>query len=299
MRGDGRIKSMLANARAGGYALGYFESWNLDSLQGILDAAEQTRSPIILGFNGEFLSGPERVAGERLELYAAMGRAACATARVPCALIFNECPNDAWVRRASEVGFDIVMPADPHAAYEQCVERVAAIVRHAHERGVAVEAEVGELPCGASGVVERDPRGLTDPAAAADFVKRTGVDLLGVSVGNIHIMVKGERPLDLDRLAAIRERVPDTPLVLHGGTGIEAESLRQSIRLGVAKVNYGTYLKQRYLAAVRRALSHDEINPHELLGIGGKHDVMTIGRLAVRDAVLERIDLLGCTGRVP
>jgi ketose-bisphosphate aldolase len=297
MRTERRIKSMLANARAGGYALGYFESWNLESLQGILDAAEQTRSPVILGFNGEFLSGPERLAGERLELYAAMGRAACAAASVPCALIFNECPQDAWVRRAAELGFDIVMPADPHAPDEQYVQRVAAIVRHAHERTVAVEAELGELPCGASGAVEHHRGGLTDPALAADLVKRTGVDLLGVSVGNIHIMVKGERPLDLDRLAAIRERIPDTPLVLHGGTGIEAESLREAIRLGVAKVNYGTYLKQRYLAAVRRALSHDEINPHELLGIGGRDDVMTIGRLAVRDAVLERIGLLGCTGR--
>jgi hypothetical protein len=65
----------------------------------------------------------------------------------------------------------------------------------------------------------------------------------------------------------------------------------------VAKVNYGTYLKQRYLAAVRRAVSHDSSNPHELLGLGGPRDVMVAGRIAVRDAVLERIDVLGCCGK--
>jgi fructose/tagatose bisphosphate aldolase len=73
--------------------------------------------------------------------------------------------------------------------------------------------------------------------------------------------------------------------------------LREAIGLGVAKVNYGTYLKQRYLRAVRAALASDEVNPHELLGIGGAADVMVAGRLAVRDAVLERIEDLGCCGR--
>src|SRR4029453_14734242 len=91
---------MLAAARAGGYAVGYFESWNLESLQGVLDAAGQTRSPVIVGFNGDFLRGPSRATMERLELYAALGRAACDAAKVPCALIFNECPRDEWVVRA-------------------------------------------------------------------------------------------------------------------------------------------------------------------------------------------------------
>jgi len=85
--------------------------------------------------------------------------------------------------------------------------------------------------------------------------------------------------------------------VLHGGTGIEADSLREAIQLGVVKVNYGTYLKQRYLFAIRKALTHQNGNPHELLGIGGQSDVMNVGRAAVRDAVLERIGLLGCCGR--
>ncbi len=289
------IDRLMRGCREGGYAVGYFESWNLESLQGVLDAAEQTRSPIIIGFNGEFLSRQGRLAAERLTLYGAMGRAAAESARVPCGLIFNECPNDSWTVDAAAAGFNLVMPADPHAAYDEYVRRVKRIVRHCHERRVAVEGEIGELPCAASGRVEGSGQ-LTDPATAERFVRETSVDLLAVSVGNVHIQVTGEQDLDLDRLAAICARIP-VPLVLHGGTGITAKSLKEAIPLGVAKVNYGTYLKQRYLKAVRAALSHDVSNPHEMLGLGGEQDVMVAGRLAVREAVLERIDTLGCCGR--
>ena len=289
------IANLINGCREGGYAVGYFESWNLESLQGVLDAAEQTRSPIIIGFNGEFLSHDGRLVAERLTLYGALGVAAAQSARVPCGLIFNECPNDQWIRRAAACGFNLVMPADPLALHESYTSRVRQLVAHCHALGVAVEAEIGELPCGASGRVEGASR-LTDPEVAARFADQTGVDLLAVSAGNIHIHMSGEQDLDLDHLALLRRRV-SVPLVLHGGTGISATSLQEAIRLGVTKVNYGTYLKQDYLRAVRRALSREVVNPHEVLGMGGSDDVMVAGREAVRDAVLERIELLGCCGK--
>lgn len=291
------IAQLIARARAEKYALGYFESWSLDSLQGVIDAAEANRSPIIIGFNGDFLSRPERRFQERLEMYAALGKAAAASATVPCGLIFNECPRDDWVRRACDTGFNLVMPADPTASAPDYVERVKKIVAYAHPRGVAVEAELGELPCGATGHVQSGAA-MTDPEEARAFVQQTGIDLLAVSVGNIHILVKGERPLDLDRLEAIATKV-NTPLVLHGGTGISAASLQGAIALGVAKVNYGTYLKQRYLAALQKSLQPTAADPHALLGIGGDRDLMAAGRVAVRDAVNERIGLLGCCGKAP
>jgi ketose-bisphosphate aldolase len=290
------IPAMLASARARGYALGYFESWNLESLQGVIDAAERTRSPVIVGFNGDFLTRPERVAAERIQWHAALGRAAAETAHVPCGLIFNECPRDRFVKQAVTAGFNLVMLADPEAPHGDYVRRVAGLVKFAHQRGAAVEAEIDELPSGLSGEVVAGHSSLTDPRLVARFVAATGIDLLSISIGNVHVMVHGEQPLDLERLAQIRRRV-DVPLGLHGGTGIPAASLREAIRMGVAKVAYGTYLKQHYLAAVRQALDSDEINPHELLGMGGPQDVLVAGRLAVREAVLERIDVLGCCGR--
>jgi ketose-bisphosphate aldolase len=288
------ISELVRHAREHRYALGYFESWNFESLQGVLDAAEATRSPVIIGFNGEFLSHPDRQLSERLHCYAALGKAAAAGASVPCGFIFNECPDDEWVRNAVLAGFNLVMPADPGASFQDYSRRVAELTEFAHRYGVAVEAEVGHLPDGTAGT--RNGSQLTDPELAARFIQETGIDLLAVSVGNVHVMTKGEQDLDLGRLSQICLRVAK-PLVLHGGTGISATSLREAIGLGVTKVNYGTYLKQRYLSAVRLSLAPNVDNPHELLGIGGRRDVMIAGRIAVRDAVLERIGLLGCCGK--
>jgi ketose-bisphosphate aldolase len=290
------VAELLASARAEGYALGYFESWNIESLQGVIDAAEQTRSPVVIGFNGEFLTHPARGSEERIDLYGALGRAAAESATVPCGLLFNECPSEGHTRRAVDAGFNLVMLATTGGSFEEYSQSVASLVRLAHPRGVAVEAEIGQLPTGSGG--DHVPEGgmLTDPALAARFVAATGVDVLCVSVGNVHVLLAGEQDLNLGHLAAIRENV-DIPLALHGGTGITESSLREAIRLGVTKVAYGTYVKQRYLSAVRGALSGSEANPHKLLGIGGAEDVMVAGRLAVRDAILERIEWLGCCGR--
>lgn len=286
---------LLAHARRHRYAVGYFESWDMASLEGVIDAAEQCRAPIIVGFNGEFLARPDRALPVRLEWYAALGRSAAESARVPCAVMFNECPADAWVKRAIQVGFNLVMLADPEATHADLTCRTADIVRLAHAQGGAVEAELGLLPCGVSEHAE-GTSSLTDPDQAALFVRETGVDLLAVSAGNVHILLDGQRDLDLAHLAAIQQKV-DVPLVLHGGSGITANSLVQAIALGVVKVNYGTYLKQRCLAALRPALANADANPHHLLGFGGGADLMVVARQAVRDAVLERIELLGCCGK--
>lgn len=289
------VRVMMEEAQAGRYAVGYFESWNFESLSGVIDAAEQTRSPVILGFNGEFLTRPGRIATERIETYAAMTLASAEAADVPCGVMFNECPLDDCVRRAVDAGFDFVMSADGTAPFDQYTKRVAALAAYAHTRGVAMEAEIGDLPRGESGQIQAGDT-MTDPDLAARFVRDTNIDMLAVSVGNVHVLVNGQQDLNLDHLQSIRRKV-EIPLDLHGGTGITSDSLRQAIGLGVTKVAFGTYLKQRYLQAIRKTLKNEELNPHELLGMGGEKDVMIAGRLAVRDAVLERIELLGCCGR--
>jgi ketose-bisphosphate aldolase len=291
------IPDMMEHCRSEKYAIGYFESWNLESLQGVIDAAEQSQSPIIVGFNGEFLSHDQRLVDERLDLYAKLGRAAAEASSVPCGLIFNECPVDAWTRSAVEQGFTLVMPVDSSGSLDEYIERLRSIVEYAHAHQVAVEAEWGELPSGASGRVN-DEGFTTDPEMAARLVDETGIDLLAVSVGNVHIQLNGDSDLDLEHLVKLRARI-SVPLVLHGGTGISATSLQAAIDIGVRKVNYGTYLKQRYLQRISSMLSAKDrsVNPHELLGMGGPDDLLVAGRLAVRDAVLERIELLGCCGK--
>src|SRR5262249_48969072 len=152
--------------------------------------------------------------------------------------IFNECPDDAWVRRAVSAGFNLVMPVpaegETEAAYMQ---RVSSLSEFAHSQNVAVEAELGTLPFGAAEAVSHGE--VTNPDRARAFLAATGVDLLAISVGNVHVLLNGKQPLNLDRLAALHNAV-QTPFVLHGGTGIDDESLRAAIGLGVVKVNYGT-----------------------------------------------------------
>ena len=290
------VSQLLDNARKGGYAVGYFESWNFESLQGVIDASEQTRSPMIIGFNGEFLSHPGRLVQERISWYAALGKAAAESASVPVGLIFNECAQDDWIRNAIRAGFSQAMLDDPKASLEDLTKRAAELTKFAHENGAIFEAEISSLPCGSSGKIEDEGCFPTDVETAVKFVEQTGVDILAVSVGNVHVMLNGRQGLDLERLVELRKRI-DVHFDLHGGTGISADSLKGAISLGVTKVCYGTYVKKRYLDAIRKALSNDEPNPHKLLCVGGKEDVMVAGRLAVRDAVLERIELLGCCGK--
>jgi ketose-bisphosphate aldolase len=289
------IGEMMAHARRHRYAVGYFESWSIDSLYGVIDAAEAQRSPVIIGFNGEFLSHAGRVTAENVSIYGALGKAAATSAGVPCGFIFNECAQDEWTRAAVTAGFNLVMPADAAASLSEYTGRVAEIAAFAHGRSVAVEAELGKLPSGAPGEGDH-ASSVTDASLATTFVGETDIDLLAVSVGNVHIALRETQGLDLQRLAAIR-RVVDVPIVLHGGSGIAGESLRRAIDLGVTKVNYGTFLKRRYLESLRAALSVDEPNPHVLLGLGGPGDLMVVGRNAVREAVLERMPLLGSAGR--
>lgn len=280
------IPRLMQHARHHDYAVGYFESWSLESVQGVIDAAEATRSPIIIGFNGEWLAERAGASAQELRLYAALGRAAATEADVPVGFIFNECPNDGWVEQAIGAGFNLVMPADAEATLDDYTRRVKRLTSLAHSRQVAVEADF-----------EGDDLDITAYAeGAAKFVAATGVDLLAVSVGNEEIKLEGRAPLDLPRLEAVGRRL-DVPLVLHGGTGIDDDSIRAAIHLGVRKINYGTYMKQKYLRVIRGALAIDESNPHALLGDGSRTDLMVVGRQVVKDAVLERIELLGCCGK--
>ena len=131
-----------------------------------------------------------------------------------------------------------------------------------------------------------------------------GVDALGVSVGNVHILTQGKAGLDLDALARIRDAV-QVPLVLHGGTGIDPEHIAASVRLGVAKVNFGTALKQVYLAAVQKKLVqyHEPLSPHPFAGKGGEQDILMAGREAVkqkaRELMTRRAQLMHAGGPAP
>jgi ketose-bisphosphate aldolase len=287
------MKVMLENARREGYAACYCESWNLESLQAVVEAAEAEKSPIIAGFNGGFLLHSGQTTLEQLGYYAAL-RAALSRARVPVTFLLNESDSFEQIAQAIDLGFDAVMPENEDLPKEEYLHLVHQVVEKAHAHGVTVEAQVGHL-ADASGGTEAHP---TDPEEARAFVNATHIDALGIAVGNVHILTSGKRSLDLSALERIRAAV-EIPLVLHGGTGIPLELAARCVQLGVAKVNFGTGLKQAYLAAVRENLAHykEPMSPHPFLGMGGKHDILIAGREAVKAEVVKLVRAFGSSGK--
>jgi ketose-bisphosphate aldolase len=287
------MKEMLEDARKARYAACYCESWNLESLQAVVEAAEAEKSPIIAGFNGGFLLRSGQMTLEQLGYYACL-RAALARAKVPVTFLLNESHSLAQIEQGIDLGFDAVMPENEDLSKKEYLRLVKQVVEKAHTKGVSVEAQVGRL-ADASGGTEAQP---TEPEAARAFVNETQIDALGVAVGNVHILTSGKRSLDLAILARIQAAV-EIPLVLHGGTGIPLELAPLCIQLGVAKVNFGTGLKQAYLAATREKLAKykEPMSPHPFLGMGGENDILVAGREAVKAEVVKLLRAFGSSGK--
>jgi fructose-bisphosphate aldolase class II len=292
---------MLADAAARGYAVCYCESWNLESIEAVVEAAEECDSPIIAGFNGGFLRHSSRRKPENLSYYAGFS-VAIERSRVPVAFLLNESDSLDQMREAIELGFNAVMPENEGLSFEEYRELVKRAVALAHARGLWVEAQLGILPDGGTSRDGGSHNGhraeITDPDAARSFVEQTGVDALAVSIGNVHVLTAGKVAVDLEALHRIREKVK-VPLVLHGGSSLQPEIFQDLVRLGVAKFNFGTLLKQAYLDAVRERLATyaRPLNPHLFLGVGGRSDIMVAGREAVKAKVKELLHACGSAGR--
>jgi fructose/tagatose bisphosphate aldolase len=290
---------LMEDAERRGYAVGYFESWNMESLLAVADAAEAARSPVILGFSGIALPRKDRVMPEYLPDYAALGSAVCDRLSVPTCLLFNESPSYEWVVDAVEWGFGIVMFADEEMGYDGLVESTRKVCRVAHAASVAVEGEPHSLP-GVAGDLLSAPgeRHMTDPVRARQFVEETGIDAIAVNVGQAHLHGRGEVRLDLGRVAELK-RALTVPLVLHGATSVSRDDLGEAIRRGVRKINVGSALKRACMESMRAVLADigPDYNPYEVVGSGLPSDVMVACRRAVQEVSRVYMELFGSSGK--
>ncbi len=279
----------MAAAESDGYAVGYFEPWDLASLLAILQGAEQIRSPIMVGLSGIYL--PTFVGREirYFAAYAQASRLASEQAQVPVAYLFNETPYWDWAQASLELGFNVTMYSNPADDPETHVQRIGQLVEQGSAVGVEVQSELGSLM--------DDDSGNTDPEAAADFVRRTGVHALGITAGNRHVTT-GKYELNLELISRLAEAVP-VPLVLHGGTGAQDEQLREAIAQGIRQVNYGTTQRLVFVEHLANSLAQDwrAMDPHELLGTGLADDLMRPGLQAVSALVADKCHLLGSAGQ--
>ncbi|MDR1047565.1 MAG: class II fructose-bisphosphate aldolase [Treponema sp.] len=235
------LKEILADAQKRSYGVGYFNGFNLEMVRAYIRAAEDTRSPIIMGTAEGLLKYCDFDWLAPLMLHAAR------TAKVPVAVHLDHCYTFDNIMRALHVGFGSVMYDGSALSYEENVRNSVEVAKVCRPAGVGLECELGKVG-GGEGDIENI---YTDPEQAADFVEKTGTDFLAVSFGSTHGVYREAPRLDLNRLAAIRSKV-DKPLVLHGGSGLSDDDFRNSIKGGVCKVNIYTDIVTAAINSIRK-----------------------------------------------
>ena len=281
------ISEMLSEAREKRYAVGYFESWNLESTRAVIAAANEERSPVIIGFNGTIVDEHRR----DLEYYAAIGKVAARKAQVPVGLILNEASGFEQIILGIRYGFPTVMIDGSSMTFENNVRLTRKVVDVAHSANVSVEGQSDELPHSKAGILpEKDIKtNMTDPKKAQDFVNRTGVDALSVSVGNVHVLYKEYAEIDFERLEEIAKAV-DIPLVLHGATGIKDDSIKKAIELGICKINLGTALRLTFTVGIRNALG--------VRSLAEPEGVLELAEFELKEFVKTKMRVYGSSGKV-
>ena len=232
----------------------------LDHAEAFVDAAENTGLPLVL----QLSQNAVKYHGGRLR---PLGRALIELAEastVPVSVHLDHAESTDLCREAVELGCTSIMYDGSKLPDAQNRETTAEITAFAHEHGVSVEAELGEVG-GKNGV--HDPSARTNPEDAAQFVADTGVDLLAVAVGSSHAMATREAVLDNQLIAAIHELVP-VPLVLHGSSGVPDEGMVAAIQAGMTKINVSTHLNVVFTQGVRQILDANPkiVDPRKYVG---------------------------------
>jgi ketose-bisphosphate aldolase len=286
-----KAKDILKDAAERRYCVGYFESWDLESTAAVVRAAEKMKSPVIIGFCGEYLANPERRYAEDVSLYGTFLKKMAESSSVPTATLLNESTDINYAYKAIGAGFDMVMFVDEEMQVKPLTDLQKNLVAFAHSCDVAVEAELGVLPTANRNTSEVN-RGLnTDPDLAERFVAETGIDALAVAVGNVHLLEWEKAEIDLDLLEKIHNKV-SVPLVLHGGTGIDKSVFREAAARGIAKVNVGAGMKRVVINSYKRYFEGNDVsgmNPNLVLGNGGKTDIQRLAHDELVDFVAEFI----------
>jgi fructose-bisphosphate aldolase, class II len=279
----------IQTAHREGWAVGAFNANTLEQMQAVVLAAQAENAPVIIQVSHRALlyvgSGSE-IRG--LQYMAALGKIAAASVDAPVSLHLDHA-NEDEVLQAIALGFTSVMYDGNDLPFAENVTKTKWLCAIAHAAGVCMEAEIGEVPKPDGAAYDASEISLTTPDEAEAFVHATGIDLLAVALGSVHGLKDKSVSLDMARLRAIRERV-ETPLVLHGSSGVNDEDIAQGVKLGLAKVNIATQLSKAFTGAVRAALTADSelVDPRKYLGPG---------RTAQIETVRERIRFLGAAGK--
>ena len=272
------LREVLKDAREKKYGVGLFNTVSLEMAKGVLGAAEELKSPVIIGTAEVLL--PYASLEELAYFLVPMAK----KASVPVVLHFDHGLTDTKIVEALRLGFSSIMYDCSTDTYENNIARVARMVKIAGMFGASVEGELGHV--GANDESAGDDSIYTEPDQARDFALRTGVDALAVAIGTAHGAYRSAPKLDIPRLREIAQAV-ETPLVLHGGSGLSVQNFQDCIQAGIAKVNIFTDLDVAAAKAV-----HDGWQP----GMG-MTSLMGPQAQAVKAVVLEKMGIFGSAGK--
>jgi fructose-bisphosphate aldolase class II len=250
------MKEILADAQKKGYGVGFFNGVNQEMIRSYVRAAEDTRSPIIIGTAEGLLKYSE------FDWLAPLMLDAARRAKVPVAVHLDHTYTFENIMRALYAGFGSVMFDGSSLSYSENISKSAEIAKIAHPMGVGLESELGKVGGLEEGDGKKAGNIYTDPEQAAGFVEKTGTDFLAVSIGTVHGVYLEKPKLDLNRLAEIKAKV-EKPLVLHGGSGLSDEDFRNSIKGGIQKVNIYTDIITAAINTIRAekgALGYTDLN---------------------------------------
>jgi fructose-bisphosphate aldolase class II len=303
-------KKMFEMAYKNGYAVGAFNVNNMEITQGIVEAIAEEKSPLILQ-----ISRGARSYARMSYLKAIIDVAVKENPEIPICMHLDHGDTFETCKQCVDDGFTSVMIDGSHHPFEENIRVTKEVVDYAHDHGVVVEAELGQL-----GGIEEDVVGvndvmahLTDPDQAVEFVERTGVDSLAVAIGTSHgaYKFKTEPKLAFDVVDAIQKRMPGFPLVMHGSSsvpkefkdlinkyggqmpdamGVPEDAISKAVKLAVCKVNIDTDLRMALTAKIREVYwtKPEEFDPRKYLGPG---------REAIKDMVKRKLHVLGCAGK--
>ncbi len=291
------FKELMKDAEKRNYAVCYFESWSLESLLAIADAAEAKRSPVIIGISGIDYPNYEKVLKDILGTYSCMLREIGNKMSVPVCTIFNECPYYDLVIKAIDEKFGIVMYTNERITVDELIFKIKEISRKAHKKDISIEGEI-EAPLGLDYELTDIPISsklrYTDLENALRFIKETKIDSLSVNIGQAHIKGGIKAHLDLNLLKKLKENI-SIPLVLHGASSIYSEDITRAIQVGIRKINVGRELKQSYFLAIKNSCikTKDDFNPYKVVGSGTDKDILNNARIALQKTVENLMALYG------
>lgn len=277
-------KDMLNKARDGKYAVGQFNINNLEWTKAILLTAQENNSPVILGVSegaGKYMGGYDAIVGMVNGLIKDLN------ITVPVALHLDHGSFEG-AYKCIEAGFSSVMFDGSHYPFEENVAKTKELVELAHSKGISIEAEVGSIGGEEDGVVGAGE--IADPQECK-AIAELGIDFLAAGIGNIH----GQYPdnwagLNFEALGKINDATGDMPLVLHGGTGIPEDMIKEAISLGVAKINVNTECQLVFAEATRKYIEEGK----DLQGKGfDPRKLLAPGFEAIKACVKEKMELFG------